>query len=355
MDNNQSLRTDLHEAWVRYLNDAYTCEDLVTMLDAIKDIDNHQEFDDVFNREWEMTMKEPSPTSEEKKEEYRREAARLLTEYERKYRVQNDMQPQPQIRSALQTSTRFRWIYYAAAVLLLGLLIPVAYRLWKPKTDTEQVMVQYKETVTQRGEIQTFFLPDQTKVTLNTESRILYPDVFDGDERTVELHGEALFDVVSDAERPFIVKTKSMNIKVLGTVFDVNAYECDRMSAVTVISGHVEVDWQSGNILLEPNQQVNLDQTTGDFARISIDANDFLLWTNSTLFFYRTPIRDVVNRLIRHYPQVQIALAEGDYTNLITGKYTNENVETVLTSIVYSSDLVLSRTKTGNKYTISKK
>ena len=214
-------------------------------------------------------------------------------------------------------------------------------------------MVQYKEVVTLRGEIQTISLPDSSIVTLNTDSRLIYPESFSGDERMVELQGEALFDVVSDPERPFIVKTESMNIKVLGTVFDVNVYENDCMSAVTIVSGQVEVDWTSGNILLEKNQQVNMDKATGDFAKVSIDAGDFLLWTKNALFFYRTPINDVVNRLNRHYPDVQIELSQGEYTNMITGKYLNEKVETVLTSIVYSTGLQCK--KQGNKYTIYQK
>ena len=119
---------------------------------------------------------------------------------------------------------RFRKIWYAAAaVLLLGLLIPAAYLYLNPKTGQSESTVQYVEVTTGCGEIKTFYLPDQTMVTLNVESNLKYPAVFAG-ERFVELKGEALFEVTPDSDKPFIVATTAMNISVLGTVFGVKAY-----------------------------------------------------------------------------------------------------------------------------------
>jgi len=76
------------------------------------------------------------------------------------------------------------------------------------------------------------------------------------------------------------------------------------------------------------------------------------LWTNGALYFHRTPIQEVVNILNRHYPQVVIVLAEGEYSNLITGEYENVNsAEEMLKSILYITGLKCK--KTGNKYTLS--
>lgn len=331
------------EAWQRYTNDAYTCDDLALLLDAIKEDDRLHEFKEVFDKEWFRAMIDTPPTAEDRKEAYRKEAAQFLAEYQRKKQMQTTRMP------ARNNTVRLRKIFYAAAaVLLLGLLIPTAYYYLKPKTD--QTIAQYIEMETQRGEIKTIFLPDQTKVMLNAGSRMKYPAIFTGDERLVELYGEALFDVTSDPERPFIVKTDNMKIKVVGTVFDVKEYSNDLRSSVTVSSGNVEVSLAGGKVWLEHNNQVKMNKTTGDFEKLTIDADKYLSWTDGTLYFHRTPIREVVNMLNRHYPQVDIQLAEGDYSILISGEHDNKSLEAVLTSIVYSTGLKYK--KTGRKYTL---
>ena len=342
MNKNQTLKKDLIEAWKRYLNKTNTCDDLTLILDSIRNDDQNQEFKAVFNKAWDKAMNDLQPTHEEK-EIYRKEAAQLLAEYEIKNQKSKTFSSTQSI-----VGGRFRKIWYAAAAaLLLGLLIPAVYYSLKPKT--EQMVVQYVEKVTQRGEIMTIFLPDQTKVMLNAGSRIKYPADFNGDERSVELHGEALFSVISDPIRPFIVKTESMNIKVLGTVFNVKEYNEDCLSSVSVASGKVEVGLDDEKVILGQNQQIKMDKATGNVETITIDAATNLSWTNGTLYFYRTPIREVVNILNRQYSQVDIELDEGEYSYLITGEYENEYTAIdILKSILYITGLKCR--KTGNKY-----
>ena len=242
---------------------------------------------------------------------------------------------------------RFHKVFYAAAaVLLLGLMIPSVYLYMKPKV--EQTAIQYVEAVAGRGEIKTIFLSDRTKVILNADSRIKYPAEFNGVERSVELQGEALFDVVPDSRRPFTVSANEINIKVLGTVFDVKAYTNDETATVSVASGMVEVDLAGGNALLEKNQQLKMDKASGDFEKLTIDADLYLSWVDGALYFFRTPIKEVVNMLNRYYPQIDIELADDDYSILISGKHDNKRLEAVLTSIIYSTGLKYK--KTGNKF-----
>jgi ferric-dicitrate binding protein FerR (iron transport regulator) len=244
------------------------------------------------------------------------------------------------------------WYAAAAAALLLGISIPAAYHYSKPKTEQTEPVVQYVETVTRRGEIKTVILPDNTAVTLNAGSILKYPDRFTTDERPVELYGEALFDVTPDQKHPFNVKTESMNIKVLGTVFDVKAYENDTWATVSVVSGKVEVGLSDKKVLLEKNQRGKMNNTSRNFEKLTIDANESLSWTNGTLYFDQTPIMEVVNILNRYYPQVEIELAEGEFTNMISGKFDNQQMQTVLKSITYSTGLRYK--KTGGKYIIYK-
>ena len=348
MIDNQDIRKDLIRAWKRYVNDSYTYDDVTLILDSIKDDDHLQEFTEVFNKVvWRRAMNDLPPTPEEK-ELYRRKAAQLLAEYQKRQKIE-----QRRIFSR-NNIIRFRKIWYAAAAaaIFLGILIP-AYLYMKP--ETEQVAaIQYVEESTQRGEIKTIVLPDDTKVTLNVGSRIIYPDNFTGDERPVELYGEALFNVTADPARPFTVKTENMSIKVTGTVFNVKEYADDLTASVSVASGKVEVGLADEKIKLLQNQQVKMVKATENFEKTTFDADKFLSWTEGTLYFYRTPIREVVNILNRQYPHVDINLVEGEYANEISGRHKKDvEIEDILRFIVYTTGLKCA--KTGiNEYTLYK-
>ena len=336
MDNNPTFKKDLIEAWERYMNDTYTRDDFALVIDSIRDDEHIQDIKEVFIREWNKLP----PTSEDRKEIYRKEFAQFFDEYEN---MQKKKKMQT-IRILSQNNTgRLRRIWYAAAAaILLGLLIPATYLLLKPIAEPT---VLYVEEHTGRGEIKTVFLPDQTEVTLNAGSRIKYPANFTEDERSVELAGEALFNVTSDPTRPFIVKTENMNVRVVGTVFDVKEYANDLSLSVSVASGKVEVDLDGEKLILEQNQQMKMDKSTGMFEKLTIDAGKYFSWTDGILYFYRTPICEVVNMLNRHYPQTEVELAEGEYSFLITGEHNSKRLEVVLTSIVYSTDLKCKKTK----------
>ena len=339
------------EAWERYMNGSYTFNDLAFILDSIDD-EHIQEFIEVAQKEWEKD-KNNIQTTPEKKELYRKEFAQFFAEYQNRQEMQKLQTKQIVFGETcgVPLRNRFRRIWYAAAAaLLLGLLIPAVKLFIKP--EAEQT-VQYVELVTGRGEIKTVFLPDQTEVTLNAGSRIKYsPEQSWNYERSVELQGEALFNVTSDPERPFVVKTENMNIKVLGTVFDVKEYADDLFSSVSVVSGKVEVGLANEILMLEQNQQVKMDKATENFEKTTFDAGKYMSWTDGALYFYRTPIREVVNILNRHFPQVDIELADGEYSFLITATYENLlTVELVLKSILVITDLKCKKTGV-NKYVL---
>ena len=342
MDHHQYLKKDLQEAWSRLADNTHTCEDLTLIFDSVNDPDHLPAFYEVWDRAGRETAMNQPPLTEEQKEAYRKKIAQIIAESGNNRRERTTRLPSRNI-------SRFRKIWYAAAaVFMLGMLIPAAYIYIKSNIGQTESFVQYAEVITQRGEIRTVLLPDQTEVTLNAESRLNYPTVF-SNERSVELQGEALFDVTSDPARPFTVKTENMNIKVVGTVFNVKEYTEDLSSSVSVASGKVEVGLVGEKITLTQNQQVKMDKSTGNFEKMTIDAGNYLSWTSGTLYFQQTPIREVVNILNRHYPQVNIELAEGEYTNHISGKYKDVfTTEDILKSIVYITGLKC--IKTENKY-----
>ena len=330
----------LQNAWNRFVDFSSTTDDLILLMESIKKGEDLKECEAVLNRIWDETAMNDTPLKAKELKQYKKEAYRLYAEYQNAGKLQA-------ASNASLAKGRVRKLFYSvAAAVALCLLIPTFYFYLQSKS--EQVIVN--EAMTLRGELKSFYLPDSTKVTLNVGSRILYPSKFSAGERAVELTGEALFEVTADPDRPFIVKTERINIRVLGTVFDVKVYDEDMFSTISVASGKVEVDWTEGKALLEPTQQIKMDNATGHYERLSFDPDKTLAWTNEMLYFHRTPIREVVNTLNRSFSDIEIVLAEGDYPYLISGEHDNKSIETALKSIIYSTGLKCK--KQGNKYTL---
>ena len=112
----------------------------------------------------------------------------------------------------------WRWMVIASALFLL---IGISYRVGYQQAN--HILVQ-KELITAKGSKGLFTLHDGSIVWLNSESKFVYPEAFSGDERRVQLEGEAYFEVQEDKSKPFIVQAGAINIEVLGTHFNVDSY-----------------------------------------------------------------------------------------------------------------------------------
>ena len=125
------------------------------------------------------------------------------------------------------------------------------------KLEVKNFPWEIKETA--KGAKSTLVLADGTKVTMNSDSRLKFPAGFSGNTREVYLTGEAFFDVTHNAKVPFIIHTSKMNIKVLGTEFNVKSYPEDSTSETTLIRGLIEVtlnDRPSDKIILRPKEKL---------------------------------------------------------------------------------------------------
>ncbi len=129
-----------------------------------------------------------------------------------------------------------RWLVAAAVA---GLLLVSIWQIWQSTERTEQQ--HFHEITTAKGEKSYLLLPDGSKVWLNSGSTIYYDKEFSAPVRQIRLKGEAFFDVVKDANKPFVVQTPELTIKVLGTSFNVKAYENDGTVETTLIRGSVQV------------------------------------------------------------------------------------------------------------------
>ena len=144
-------------------------------------------------------------------------------------------------------------------------------------------------------------LSDGTKVWLNSESELKYASEFVGEERRVYLTGEAYFEVKRDTLHPFIVHTPYSDTKVLGTSFNVSAYEDETTTAITLVSGKVEVYYQHEKCILKPGWQAIAKNKSGTLETRKVDVTDYVSWKDGMFEFNDMPLEQLVSQLSRWY------------------------------------------------------
>ena len=170
-----------------------------------------------------------------------------------------------------------------------------------------------------RGKQYQLILPDGSHVWLNAASSIRYPAAFTGKERKVEITGEAYFEVAKSAARPFRVKIgEAEEVEVLGTHFNIMAYEEEATVKTTLLEGAVKVTRAKASHLLRPGQEAQLNKN-GDGITVIDDAplSEAVAWKNGLFFFNRASLSTVMRQIARWY-DVQIVY-EGDIPEMEFG------------------------------------
>lgn len=157
--------------------------------------------------------------------------------------------------------------------------------------------------VTAQGSKGEFTLPDGTRVWLNGDSRLSYPETFDAEARRVRLDGEAFFQVRHDASHPFVVDMEVMQVEVLGTEFDARHRTGTRYAETVLRSGSVRVltPDRKSPVLLRPDERVLFDTQTGRIAVSEVSAGDYCSWTARRLVFTNKSLSAILVNLERWY------------------------------------------------------
>ncbi len=162
--------------------------------------------------------------------------------------------------------------------------------------------VKYNILSTPMGGEYRLVLPDGSKVWLNSGSILRFPTIFNGPERIVELRGEAYFEIAKNAQMPFRVRTNNaMDIKVLGTHFNVMAYDDEKNINTTLIEGSVEVLKGSGKTMLKPGQEAILNRGSGNIKVAPADVEQAIAWKNGNFIFYNENIESIMRKVSRWY------------------------------------------------------
>lgn len=289
-------------------------QDLRTRMDIISDV----ELKHFLETEWEE-FEDNSPLSEEK----------MKTLYEGLHIRSEEVKPR-------FTLKRY-WIQIAASLLLLiaGSLTVLTFM-----QRNEINALAEQNVVIRSGDYgkSLVTLPDGTIVHLNAKSSLTYSQDFGRNDRKVALSGEGFFEVKKDTEKKFTVGTGYMDITVLGTKFNVYAYETKDIVEMSLVEGSVDVTtsrppYQS--IRVKPNEKVVYDKRTGDLLHEWTSNKAETAWMNKELVFRSERLKDVFRCLSRKFAVTFHVDDEALLDDVYTGTFDDENIESIMRVLKY--------------------
>ncbi|WP_299487793.1 FecR domain-containing protein [uncultured Allomuricauda sp.] len=200
----------------------------------------------------------------------------------------------------------------------------------------------FNEVYVPYGQTFNLKLSDGTKVWLNAGTRLRFPQNLSAaaQNRMVYLEGEAFFDVTRDEKRPFIVNAENLDVKVLGTQFNVSAYKSDRKIATTLVEGSVSVYENSNpseNILLTPSYQAAFVKENGAMTKKKVDPRVYTSWIENRLIIDNLTFEEILTKLERSHNVSIINQVESLRNEIFKGEFENEDIKTILTTIAAST------------------
>lgn len=184
--------------------------------------------------------------------------------------------------------------------------------------------MQYNILTIPRGGQFQLTLPDGTKVWLNSVSSLKYPIAFNGKERIVELQGQGYFEIAQRPNQPFKVKVNDMEVQVLGTHFDVMAYDDEHAVKTTLLEGALKVKQGAVTRLLRPGQQAVRNNITGALSVQQADVDKATAWKSGFFEFDDADLRTILRQISRWYDVELIDETKGG-TGLFWGRF-NKNL-----------------------------
>lgn len=240
------------------------------------------------------------------------------------------------LRQAPRRQPVWRTFARIAAIVVVGAMLSFYFM-----TDDPVGLITGNQTITavaDQGQPKDIFLPDGSIVTLNEGSTLSYPSQFDESNRQVELKGEGYFDITHNASQPFIVNSGKVNVRVLGTAFNVKAKPDDEQVEVTVARGKVQVSENSKEDralgTITANQQISYDIATGNFTQTNLEAEKATEWKPAQYTMDNVTLTEAARIIKKRFDKEVVFEGEEqpDYT-FTASFYERDTLEELLTVI----------------------
>lgn len=230
-----------------------------------------------------------------------------------------------------QNKFSLRKFYSIAAAILFPVFLLISAGLIYSQYSIVQE-INYTEVIAPPKHNSQVKLADGTQVWLSPESKLIYAQNFGEENRIVQLIGEGYFEVVHNEKKPFVVQTHELQIKVLGTSFNVEAYPEDKIIRTTLVRGSVEIesDKLNNEILLKPGDRVSLNTVTKNITVEKVNTEIYRLIKDGLLIFKRNNLNEVCRKLERWFMIPIEYDGEGNQNLLFTAKFEDESIQQIL-------------------------
>ncbi|MCP3932265.1 MAG: hypothetical protein GY705_24600 [Bacteroidetes bacterium] len=242
-------------------------------------------------------------------------------------KLEEEEAPEPQI---VRMNPRFKWWQVAASIAVIITLGFLANNLFfgKVKWDTIQTLSSQKEEI---------ILPDGTKIRINQNSSLTYPDKFKGKSRLVKLEGEAFFEVVGNAEMPFTIQTQSgASVQVLGTSFNVRDYPAEEFVEVQVKTGKVRfkpAETIKEELILEAKDKGSFNKKGKQLVKTPDASPNVFAWHSSRLEFDEVTLLQCIGDIERLF-DASIEITNPEMENCpFTSTFENKEIKIILQTI----------------------
>ncbi len=242
----------------------------------------------------------------------------------------------------------FKWATGIAAGIVMVLVCSLSWLMLNPKPETEWVEVSVPF-----GETSELVLADGTVIFMNSGTRVTYPTAFTGAERKIFVEGEILAEVAKNPEQPFIAHTENMNIRVLGTTFNLKAYKNSDCVEVFLIEGRVQCEINAENyknsITMDPGNVVQYDRLSGKLNIMDANAGNVRSFKESgSIHFFNLTLNDIVKDLERRFNKEIIIVNEKLSQTRYFALFTNsESLDAILEKL--NSDKTMEIYEISNK------
>jgi transmembrane sensor len=209
----------------------------------------------------------------------------------------------------------FRRVLQMAAMLLVTFGLGWASQFITFKQEQQPAQITMQEIFVPKGQVNQVFLADGTRIWINSETRLTIPSVFTSKERVVQLSGEAFFSVAKDASRPFRVEVKGQQIEVLGTSFNVRAYDNSGEIETTLETGQIKLLAGNQSTLLKPGEQSIFDKISNKLTVEKVDPLTFSSWKSGRYEFHNKDLTEVF-KIVERWYDVEITMDEDYFSKM---------------------------------------
>jgi ferric-dicitrate binding protein FerR (iron transport regulator) len=246
-------------------------------------------------------------------------------------------------------SSRIIYRRIAAGIALFLVIGSLVYLAMQPGKEPKMKTLAW----TLRETPETDTLPDGSRIVINRNSELTYPEFFSGKTREVNLKGESFFEISHDAEHPFIIHTCVLDVKVVGTSFDVNAFPESDSVKVSVQTGKVKCYAGKDSLILLPGEIAVYHKSTGELRKRKEDDPNTASYRNRIFKFHDTRLSDAVKLLNNAYGSNIVIKSDAIRNCGVNGEYDNRSLDFILTIISESSGINI--VHTGNTITLDGK